>query len=237
MSCIALRQVAVLGQCAPGRAAVLVMAQNLFNDNPQYSTQPIAGPSSPAASAGFSGLYLQALLVKVNSQATLEKVRTFLDTHTAESPAGTAARTFGEAVQSRSMVASTVERLIFTAVALTIIVAGCSLAVTTGGSLVERKRPFTLLRVSGTGMGTLYRVVLLEAVLPLAAATLVAGAIAYVFSALAVGAIGPPGASLPVPGSAYLLTMGLGLVAALAVIGTSLPLLRRVTGPGSVRFE
>lgn len=237
MSCTALRQVAVLGQCAPGRAAIEVAAQNLFGDNPQYSTQPIAGPSSPAASADFSGLYLQALLVKVNSQATLEKVRTYLDTHTADSPAGMAARTFGEAVQARSMVASTVERLIFTAVTLTIIVAGCSLAVTTGGSLVERKRPFTLLRVSGTGMGTLYRVVLLEAVLPLAAATVVAGGIAYVFSALTVGAISPAGTSIPVPGNAYFLTMGLGLVAALAIIGTSLPLLRRVTGPSSVRFE
>jgi hypothetical protein len=237
MSCTALQQVAVLGQCAHGRAAIEVAAQNLFGDNPQYSTQPIAGPSSPAVSANFSGLYLQALLVKVNSQATLEKVRTYLDTHTADSPAGMAARTFGEAVQARSMVASTVERLIFTAVTLTIIVAGCSLAVTTGGSLVERKRPFTLLRVSGTGMGTLYRVVLLEALLPLAAATVVAGGIAYVFSALTVGAISPAGTSIPVPGSAYFLTMGLGLVAALAIIGTSLPLLRRVTGPGSVRFE
>ena len=237
LSCAALRQVTVLGQCAPGRAAVQVMAQGLFDDNPQYSTEPIAGPSSPAASADFSGLYLQALLVKVNSQATLERVRTFLDTHTADSPAGTAARTFGEAVQARSMVASTVERLIFTAVALTIIVAGCSLAVTTGGSLVERKRPFTLLRVSGTGMGTLYRVVLLEAILPLAAATVVAGGIAYAFSALTVGAVGPPGSSMPVPSNAYFLTMGLGLVAALAIIGTSLPLLRRLTGPSSVRFE
>ncbi len=237
MSCTALHQVAVLGQCAPGRAAVEVMSQGLFDDNPMYSTEPIAGPASPAASADFSGLCLQALMVKVNSQATLERVRTFLDTHTAESPAGTAARTFGEAVQARSMVASTVERLIFTAVALTIIVAGCSLAVTTGGSLVERKRPFTLLRVSGTGMGTLYRVVLIEAILPLAAATVVAGGIAYAFSALTVGAIGPPGSSMPVPSNAYFLTMGLGLVAALAIIGTSLPLLRRLTGPSSVRFE
>jgi hypothetical protein len=39
--------------------------------------------------------------------------------------------------------------------------------VAVGGGLVERKRPFALLQVSGTGVGTLYRVVLLESMLPL----------------------------------------------------------------------
>ena len=53
---------------------------------------------------------------------------------------------------------------------LTILVAGCSLAVSIGGGLVDRKRPFTLLRVGGTPLGTLYRVVLLEALLPLVGA-------------------------------------------------------------------
>jgi hypothetical protein len=41
------------------------------------------------------------------------------------------------------------QRLIDAAVTLTLIVAGCSLAVAVGGGLVDRKRPFTLLRVSG----------------------------------------------------------------------------------------
>lgn len=81
-----------------------------------------------------------------------------------------ATRTFGEAVQARLGVANTVQRLIDVAVALTLIVAGCSLAVTIGGGLVERKRPFTMLRLTGTSTATLYRVVLSEAVLPLVAA-------------------------------------------------------------------
>jgi hypothetical protein len=46
-------------------------------------------------------------------------------------------------------VGTTVERLAFIAVALTLLVAGCSLAVAVGGGLVERKRPFSLLRLSG----------------------------------------------------------------------------------------
>ena len=44
-----------------------VPAGNLFDDNPQYSTQPIASAVEPGRLRhDFSGLYLQALLVKVN---------------------------------------------------------------------------------------------------------------------------------------------------------------------------
>jgi hypothetical protein len=237
ISCAGLRELAVLGQCAPGRTAVSVQSGSLFDDNPMYSTQPIASSSSPAVTLNASNLYLQAVLVKTNGPATLEKVRTYLVTHSAESQSGTAARTFGEAVQSRAIIADTVERLIYAAVVLTLIVAGCSLAVAVGGSLVERKRPFTLLRVTGTQLATLYRVVLLEAMLPLIGATIIAGGVAYLIAVLTVGAIAPSGTPVPVPGHTYFLMMGTGLLAAIVVIVSSLPLLRRITGAASVRFE
>jgi ABC-type antimicrobial peptide transport system permease subunit len=238
MSCAALRELKVLGQCAAGRAAVEVQAQSLFSDNPMYSTQPIASASSPAAPTDhFSHLYLQAVLVRVHGASTLERVRTYLVTHATASASGSAPRTFGEAVQARAVIATTVERIIYIAVALTLIVAGCSLAVTVGGSLVERKRPFTLLRVTGTQTATLYRVVLLEAILPLVSATVIAGGIAYGIAVLIVTRLAPAGTPAPVPGGTYYLTMGIGLVASLLVIGASLPLLSRITGPGNVRFE
>jgi hypothetical protein len=237
VSCGGLRQLAVLGQCAPGDKAVEANTSNLFSDNPTFSTQPIAGRFSPAASANFSGLYLQAVLVKVNSPATLERVRTFLVTHPTLSASGTAPRTFGEAVQARVNVGATVQRLVYMAVALTLLVAGCSLAVAVGGSLVERKRPFTLLRVSGTATSTLYKVVFLEAVLPLIAATLVAAATAYGISVLTVSKMAPAGTPEPVLGHVYYLTMGAGLAISLLVILVTLPLLGRITGPGNVRFE
>ena len=237
ISCAGLRQLVVLGQCAPGRQAVEVPAGNLFGDNPMYSTQPIASASSPAASGNVSRLYLQAVLVKVSNSATLERVRTYLVTHTGQSASGSAPRTFGEAVQAREGVAATVQRLVYIAVALTLVVAGCSLAVTVGGSLVERRRPFTLLRLTGTATSTLYRVVFLEAVLPLIAATVIAAATAYGISVLTVNTMAPAGTPVPVPGHVYYLTMGAGLVASLLVILVSLPLLGRITGPGSVRFE
>jgi hypothetical protein len=109
--------------------------------------------------------------------------------------------------------------------------------VTVGGGLVERKRPFTLLRVTGTQLGTLYRVVLLEAVLPLAAATILAAALAYCIATLTVLRIAPGGTPVPVPGHTYFLMMAGGLIGALLVICGSLPLLSRITGPENVRFE
>jgi hypothetical protein len=260
ISCADLRELAVLGQCAPGQSAVVAAdPEGMFVDNPRDATQPIvraaAGwvypqtglaappghgalePASPAASGNFSGLYLQLVLVKVNNAATLEKVRTYLITHTPESASGTAPRTFGEALLPRAAIADTVQRLIDTAVILTLIVAGCSLAVSVGGSLVERKRPFTLLRVAGTRLATLYRVVLLETALPLAAATILAGSVAYLIATTTVKAIEPPGTPVPPPGGVYYATMAAGLAGALLVILTSLPLLRRLTAAAAVRFE
>jgi hypothetical protein len=238
ISCAGLRELRVLGRCAPGSQAVKANTANMiFSDNPYYSTRPIVTGSSPAASGNVSKLYLQAVLIKVNGASTLERVRTFLVTHTAQSASGTAPRTFGEAVQARQAVASTVQRLFDVAVVLTLIVAGCSLAVAVGGSLVERKRPFTLLRLTGTPTSALYRVVFLEAVFPLAAATIIAAGTAYAISVLTVQKMAPAGTPLPVLGHVYYLTMAGGLAASLLVILASLPLLGRITGPGNVRFE
>ncbi len=164
-------------------------------------------------------------------------MRTFLITHTRQSVSGTAPRTFGEAVQARLGVATTVQRLVDIAVALTLIVAGCSLAVAVGGGLVERKRPFTMLRLTGTPTATLYRVAAAEAVLPLVAATVVAAGTAYGISVLTVAKMAPAGPPVPDLGHVYYLTMGAGLVISLLVIGATLPLLGRITGLDNVRFE
>lgn len=237
ISCAGLRELAVLGQCAAGRSAVVAMVGQMSSDNPRDSSEPIASAASPAASGNFSGLYLQLVLVKVNNAATLEKVRTYLITHTLESPSGIAPHTFGENLQARAVIADIVQRLIDIAVILTLVVAGCSLAVSVGGSLIERRRPFTLLRVAGTQLATLYRVVVLEAALPLAAATIVAGAVAYFIASSTVAKIAPAGTPVPAPGGVYYATMGAGLAGALLVILTSLPLLRRITTAAGVRFE
>jgi hypothetical protein len=237
VSCASLKGLAVLGQCAPGAQAVKVTASSLlFSDNPTFSTQPIANASNPAVSDNFSHLYLEAVLVRVRNSATLERVRTFLDTHTPQNGSNPP-KTFGEAVQIRLAYADILSRLVYIAVALTLLVAGCSLAVTVGGNLVERKRPFTLLRVSGTPTATLYRVVLLEAILPLAAATVVAAGTAYGIAVLTVDRMAPAGTPTPTLGHVYFATMGVGLLISLLVILVTMPVLGRMTAPSNVRFE
>jgi FtsX-like permease family protein len=242
VSCSAVRALAALGQCAPGVAAVQVSDGALFPDNPRYLT-PLVGSASPAFAGQLASLPLQAVLVRVSSPATLERVRTYLAVNappqtvdgTRSSP--TPPRTFGETIQIRFGRARTVEKIVYAAVALTLIVAGCSLAVAIGGGLVDRKRPFTLLRVSGIPVGVLSRVVLMEAAVPLFSATVLAAGIAYGTSILAFVRLAPIGTAIPRPGPDYYALMGTGMAAAFGVITVTLPLLRRMTSPGGVRFE
>jgi hypothetical protein len=243
VSCSVMRDLAVLGQCGPGRTAVMTDDNSLFGDNPMYNTQPFVDSSAPAYTGTLSGLPLQSVLVRVNSPATLERVRTYLAVHappqnfdgTGSSP--TPPRTFGETLSIRIDRAATFERIMYAAVALTLIVAGCSLAVAVGGGLVDRRRPFTLLRVGGTQASVLSGVVLLEAAVPLLAATLLAAGLAYGTSVLAFVRLAPVNTAIPQLGHDYYALMGAGLAVAFGVIAVTLPLLRSMTAPGNVRFE
>ena len=135
VSCSVMRGLAVLGQCGPGVAAVQVQDQSLlYSDNPHYSTEAIVDASNPAYTGSLAALPLQAVLVRVDSAATLERVRTFLATRAPPQVSGgqgiaaTPPRTYGEAVAIRSGRAQVMQRLVYLAVALTMLVAGCSLA-------------------------------------------------------------------------------------------------------------
>jgi ABC-type antimicrobial peptide transport system permease subunit len=130
-----------------------------------------------------------------------------------------------------------VERVVLAVLGLTLLVAGCSLAVAVGGSLVERKRPFTLLRVSGTPSKVLRGVVLLESVLPLLAASLVAAIAGVAVARPFLEALLPSYAHVAYPGPIYYLVMGIGFVVSLGVILMTLPLLGRITQPDNARFE
>jgi len=62
-----------------------------------------------------------------------------------------------------------------------LIIAACSLAVNIAAGLGERKRPFSLLRLTGVPVGVLRRIITLESALPLlivAAVSIVVGLVA-----------------------------------------------------------
>ena len=252
VSCAGLSQFPALGQCAPGEKAVQAnISGDLQTDNPLTITLPVVNQSNPTAPANTSieDLSLGALLVKTDSVAMLEKARTLITLFDANvighnglsnwQMGNAEPETFGEIAQIRNQDDNNAETVVLAIVALTLLMAACSLAVTVGGGIVERRRPFTLLRLSGTPSSTLYRVVVLESVLPLVSASLVA-------AATGIGVAIPLVKALPAlrnepnvahPGAVYYLAMGAGLLVALMVVSSALPLIRRVTQPNSARFE
>lgn len=242
MSCAALRRLPILGTCPAGAQAVELLPAELFVDNPLAMQFPIVRGSDPAYSGNLGGLRLSILMVRTNDAATLERVRTYLAVHIpplagVNVPAGgNQPQTFGEVAQVRQTAIEAAQRIIFLMIGLTLLVAGCSLAVAMGAGLIERKRPFILLRLSGTASRSLYLTVLLESLLPLVATALLAAVTGLVLAIPVANALAH-GAPLQMPGRAYGVTMGIGLAVCLAVIASTLPLLGRVTASDNARFE
>ena len=116
-----------------------------------------------------------------------------------------------------------------------LIIAACSLAVNIAAGLGERKRPFSLLRLTGVPTGVLHRVVALESALPLLLVAAVSIVVGLVSAALYLHS--QVGIAFSIPGIAYWATVVGGLAASLAIIASTFPLLNRITGPEVARNE
>jgi len=245
VDCAQIARLPAFGRCAPGTARVTVAASDLFTDNAAAVKLPVVAAASKPYPGGTDQLRVGTLLVRTEDPVTLERVRTYLTTHASITPPVTGPQgwsinalvpaTFGEVAATRQAVYDALEHIAFAAVALTLLVAGCSLAVSAGGGILERKRPFTLLRLTGTPMSSLARVVLLESALPLLAAALVAAGAGWGLAATVATSLS--NSALPFPGWTYFATTGAGLVVALAVMLLTLPLLGRLTRTQTARFE
>ncbi len=175
---------------------------------------------------------LGVLVATDGTRATMESVRTAIE-------AGPTATwlpwTAGEVKAMSNKQAVRITRIGDAALLLTLLLAGFSLAVSVAGGLVERKRPFALLRLAGMRPTELRRVVLVETAGPLLATALFS-----VGLGLAVGADAVRVGHLPwaLPGAAYWWTLGGGLVLALVVAAAAtVPLLGRLTTLETARFE
>jgi len=118
------------------------------------------------------------------------------------------------------------------AMAFVLLVAACSLTVATVSGLMERRRPFALLRASGVRIGELRRIVLLETGVPL-----VLTALGGVGTAMLVMFVSAPREDWEVPDVRFFAGLGIGVLAALAVSALALPLLDVATRHDSARFE
>jgi hypothetical protein len=113
--------------------------------------------------------------------------------------------------------------------------AGCSLAVSVAGGLTERRRPFSLLRLSGAPVRMLRRVVALESAVPMLTVAVVAIGMGLLAAQLFLRA--QMDYTLVAPGPSFYLIVVAGLAACLAIIASTMPLLERVTGPETARSE
>lgn len=116
-----------------------------------------------------------------------------------------------------------------------LVIAACSLAVNIAGGLGERKRPFSLLRLTGVPLGVLRRVVTLESALPLLIVAVISIAVGLVSAALYLNS--QVGIAFRMPGVTYWGTVLAGLVASLAIIVSTFPILNRITGPEVARSD
>jgi hypothetical protein len=238
----------------------------LSDDNPLeiYKELPIITPNNPKSTDKVSNLDLSGMLIKTNDPNTLEKIRTYLTNFYASTNLLSIGKvdnmgdgqgnleawqmgilepeTVGEVAEIRDNDAANVARAVLAVIVLTLITAGCSLAVAVGGGLVEHKRPFTLLRVSGVSLRTLDKVILLESVVPLMAASTIAALIGLTVGIPVVKDLlnnfEPKTISLQVhPSSSYFLIMAIGILVALCLVLLTLPLLDKMTKPEEARFE
>ena len=115
-----------------------------------------------------------------------------------------------------------------------LVVAACSLTLGMVAGVIERRRPFALLRASGLRLAELRQVVFLET----AAAMLVTAAVGVglgLAASYALATYGELAWALPDP--AVFAVVGTGVLAALVLTTLSLPLVDAATRHDSVRFE
>jgi hypothetical protein len=245
VDCASLPPFPALGRCAPGVRAVQVdfdvPAFRLLLGTPDTLAVerelPIINQRDTTAFPGDpTRLHLGGVLINTPDPATLERARTLLSAYSGQSGTFNAPQTFGEIAETNAALYNQIQQVTLVVVALTLLVAGCSLAVAVVGGLVKRKRPFTLLRLTGAPTPALYRVVLLESVPPLLLAAVVAAGAGLAVAAPVVDQLTSNG-TVALPGQGYFLIVGAGLTAALTLILTGLPLLRRITEPNTARFE
>jgi hypothetical protein len=208
---------------------------SLDGPDPQPATELFVVPNR-FGPAGFiepgpesAGLLVQTVFVPTDgTPAAEERVRTLaaslVPAARTETSADLAARTAAQLAW--------VDGALPPAMAFVLLVAACSLTVATVSGLMERRRPFALLRASGVRLGELRRIVLLETGLPLVVTALggVATAMLVMYASL-------PREEWVMPEIRFFADLGVGVLAALAVSALALPLMDVATRHDSARFE
>ncbi|GFJ79647.1 hypothetical protein Phou_038270 [Phytohabitans houttuyneae] len=221
-----------LGRCAPG-AEVAYVWHDLLGPRRASNEPPVWAPA-PVDAASVEKLPLLSVVVATDGSATaVERSRTVLEAAFPEVNRSPATVADYESDFRRTLVQW--QQLANVVIVASLAIAGCSLAVGVAGGITERKRPFSLLRLTGVPIGMLRRVVTLESAVPLVFVALLAIGMGFVAAQLFLTS--QLDYTLHAPGLAYYLAVAAGLLASFAIIASTLPLLRRITGPETARNE
>jgi hypothetical protein len=231
VACDQLAKMPAIGKCAPGATVATI----------GYFLQPVTGNNSASSStvwpsahlsvASIASLPAEAVVVATDgSSSSLERVRTALER--AFPFRGTPVVVKGN-TPDVSRLLTMIQDMTDVIVVASLIIAACSLAVNIAAGLSERKRPFSLLRLTGVSTGVLHRVVALESALPLLLVAVVSIVVGLVSAALYLHS--QVDVAFRIPGIAYWATVLGGLAASLAIIASTFPLLNRITGPEIAR--
>jgi len=234
-SCAQLASVPALGRC-PAGATNVAFPQSVADELPvSESFTGITWPAVNVPAGRLGGLQLYAINVATNgSVPAIERARTFLE-NASPGSAGGPPSTLGETSAQANSINDGYQQLANAVILVSLPIAGCTLLASVAAGLADRKRPFSLLRLTGARLAMLRRVVLLESAVPLLVVAAVA--IGAGFGAAAMYASVMIKHSLVAPGAAYYLITAVGIIASLAIIGAMFPLLTRVTGPEVARNE
>jgi predicted lysophospholipase L1 biosynthesis ABC-type transport system permease subunit len=188
----------------------------------------------PSIGSALDRLPLAGLLVTTDGQRPrMEAIRTAIERAAGDSAA--LPWTTDELKGRSHKQADQIARLSQTALLLILLIAGCSLAVSVAGGLVERKRPFALLRLAGMRSGQLRLVLLAETAAPLVTTAVASAALGLAVAADVMWVSHVPWRP-PQPSYWWMLAGGIAVAIGVAAAVT-LPLLGRLTAPETARFE
>jgi len=233
VSCAQLARIPALGRCPGGAQAVALPDLSSFIASPR--TQQTTWPAAPISAMRLQDLPAVTIAVATNGSAqAVERARTALEL---DYPYRQTPDTIGEIGASlpSTQTDRAYQQLADVVVLLSLPIAGCTLAASVAAGLTDRKRAFSMLRLTGGSLGLLRRVVLLESAVPLLAVA--AFSIGIGFLAAALFAKSQLSYSLVPPEAAYYLLTAAGMAVSLGIIAATFPLLARITGPEVARNE
>jgi FtsX-like permease family len=235
VSCAQLATVPALGRCPAGATAVVFPEDGFAGALDGRNSAGITWPAMNVQASRLDSLGVDAINVGTNgSVAAIEQARTVLESARAYAAPG-GPSTIGDLIRQDNSSNDAYQQLANTVILVSLPIAGCTLAAAIAAGLAARKRPFSLLRLTGARLATLRRVVALESAVPLLAVAAVA--IGTGFAAAAEYASVAQHVPMAAPGAAYYLITGGGILVSLGIIAATFPLLKRITGPEVARNE